>query len=258
VAGLVAAVVLRPPAAVIRLIARARPDIVFEVTHPARRVALSFDDGPDRLVTPRLLDALRRHHARATFFFLGSRAEASPDVVQRAVSEGHEVGNHLWRDERAAGLSDAEFERSLVRTQRALGVPAASFRPGSGWIGPRKTAIARRHGYRCVLGSIYPYDAQVTLRPRVVADVARRARPGAIIVLHEGRPDRAGVVAAVDDLLRRLHARGYEAVAVRELCTDDALGAVVVPDAPPARPHGAATRVARAFSCRAAASRRLA
>jgi peptidoglycan/xylan/chitin deacetylase (PgdA/CDA1 family) len=216
VIGLVV-VVLRPPALVIRALSRLRQDLLFEVPQPSRRVALSFDDGPDPAVTPALLDTLRRHGARATFFFLGGTAGTAPDVVARAVADGHEIGNHLWRDERTAGMPAAEFERELLRTQEALGVPTRLFRPGGGWIGHEKTALAARHGYRCALGSIYPHDAHVALRPRIVADVARRTRPGAIIVLHEGRPARLGVVRAVDELLRRLRAAEYEVVPISEL-----------------------------------------
>jgi peptidoglycan/xylan/chitin deacetylase (PgdA/CDA1 family) len=211
------AIVLRPPAFLIRVLSRLRGDIVFEVPQTARRVALSFDDGPDPAVTPALLDVLRRHDARATFFFLGSQAETARDVVERVIADGHEIGNHTWRDERTARMPADEFETRLLRTKEILGAPARLFRPGGGWIGREKTAIAARHGYRCALGSIYPHDAHVGLRPRIVADVARRARPGAIIVLHEGRPDRVGVVAAVDDLLGRLRAAGYAVVPISEL-----------------------------------------
>jgi peptidoglycan/xylan/chitin deacetylase (PgdA/CDA1 family) len=209
--------VLRPPAFLIRVLSRLRGDLVFEVPQSKRRLALSFDDGPDPVVTPAVLEVLRRHGARATFFFLGSQAEAAGDVIARAIGDGHEIGNHHWRDERTAGMPVAEFERLLARTEEALGVQVRLFRPGGGWIGREKTALAARHGYRCALGSIYPHDAHVGLRPRIVADIARRARPGAIIVLHEGRPDRRRVVAAVDDLLTRLHAAGYEVVPVSEL-----------------------------------------
>jgi peptidoglycan-N-acetylglucosamine deacetylase len=209
--------VLRPPALVVRALSRLRGDLVFEVPQTSRRLALSFDDGPDPVLTPALLDTLRLHDARATFFFLGSRAGTARDVVERAIAEGHEIGNHHWRDERTAGMPAPEFESLLLRTEEALAAPLSLFRPGGGWIGREKTAIAARRGYRCALGSIYPYDAQVALRPRIVADVARRARPGAIIVLHEGRPDRRGVVAAVDDLLTRLRAAGYAVVPISEL-----------------------------------------
>jgi peptidoglycan-N-acetylglucosamine deacetylase len=224
-AGLVA-VILRPPRVVIRGVSRVRRDVTFDLPQSSRRLALSFDDGPDRVVTPQLLDTLSHHGVRATFFFIGSQAEVAGDVIGRVISDGHEIGNHLWRDERAAGLSEAEFECRLLCTRDALGVPSRLFRPGGGWIGRRKTAIAARNGYRCVLGSIYPFDAQVGLRPRIVADVARRARPGSIIVLHEGRPDRGGVVRVVDDLLARLRATGYEVVPVSELFNGERLPGV--------------------------------
>src|SRR5205085_10612428 len=118
----------------------------FRGSPSGRRVALSLDDGP--LVTSPTLEVLAAHQARATFFLIGERA-TERDVL-RVRGAGHEVGNHGWRDEPAVRLSDAAFEQQLLRTQEVLG-PARLYRPGSGWIRPSQTAIAERHGYRCVL-----------------------------------------------------------------------------------------------------------
>jgi peptidoglycan/xylan/chitin deacetylase (PgdA/CDA1 family) len=217
--GVIGGLVARPPDWAVRGIGRLLPGILFSRSTSTPLVALTLDDGPHRALTPRVLEVLERHGASATFFLLGSRAAAAPALVRRLQAEGHEVGNHLWEDRPSALLSPAEFERQLVRTHRSLagGSAVRLFRPGSGWVTPGQLAIARRHGYRCVLGSIYPWDAHLGHGRLVTADVLRRARPGAIVILHEGRPDRSGVVDMLDTLLAGLADRGLRTVSVSTL-----------------------------------------
>jgi peptidoglycan-N-acetylglucosamine deacetylase len=213
------AVALSPPPWLVRLIARLRTDIAFCVSTNDKVVALTLDDGPDIELTPRVLDVLRRADARATFFLIGSRAEQHPALVRRLVDEGHEVGNHLWLDERAAGLSDAEFERKLLRTGQALSPIASAclFRPGSGFVSRAKVRIAQRHGYRCVLGSLYPYDAQLRSARWITWRLRTGTHPGAIVILHEGHPSRDRVVSVLESALPELRRRGYRVVTASQL-----------------------------------------
>jgi peptidoglycan/xylan/chitin deacetylase (PgdA/CDA1 family) len=169
-------------------------------------------------VTPQLLDVLRSHEVKATFFLLGSAASQHPELVARIDGEGHEIGNHMWRDERAIALSDRDFERSLVATARVLSPRCALLlRPGSGLISRRKVRIAARHGYRCVLGSAYVFDAHVRSRRWLSRLLRPLIRRGVIVVLHEGRPSRRRVLGVVDDLLREADARGLTAAPVGRL-----------------------------------------
>jgi peptidoglycan/xylan/chitin deacetylase (PgdA/CDA1 family) len=211
--------VLSPPFPLVRLAAAVRRDVLFFVETNERVVALTLDDGPHPLVTPRVLDVLSRHGARATFFLLGSRAEGHPSVVRRIAAEGHELGNHTWEEECSACLPPLRFEQSLSRTHRVLTRFGAVclFRPGSGWTTRRIVTVAERHGYRCVLGSVYPQDARVPFRRWIVKDVLRRARPGAIIILHEGTIERARVTGVLDEVLRALRHRGYRVTTVSDL-----------------------------------------
>jgi peptidoglycan/xylan/chitin deacetylase (PgdA/CDA1 family) len=211
-----------PPPGLLRPVEVWRQDLLFRVPVNLQVAALTLDDGPDPTLTPLVLDVLDRHGAKATFFLIGERAVAEPDVVQLIRTKGHEIGNHLWREERAAGLSDDAFESSLLRTHVALDSPRL-FRPGSGLVSRRKVAIAGRHGYRCVLGSVHPYDAHLRPRPRIIAAMARRIAPGDIMILHEGKPSRASVVPALDALLTMLHERGYRVVTAGALHDVEAL-----------------------------------
>lgn len=192
--------------------------VLFAVPTRAPRFALTIDDGPDRTTTPALLDVLAAHRAHATFFVLGERVERHPDLVARIAREGHELGNHTWRDEPTWRLPEPAFRASLGATQRALGAygPVRWFRPGSGWPVARQVAIAQEEGLRCVLGSavaISGSGAGTAGTPRWLDAVTCR---GAIVVLHEG-PGRRAVASTVDGLLTRTSRRGLATVTLSRL-----------------------------------------
>jgi peptidoglycan-N-acetylglucosamine deacetylase len=219
-AAAVAWVGRRQPPWVAGLLARCSRRVLFAVPTTRRAIALTFDDGPHPELTPALLDVLARHGARATFFLLGAGAQAHPDVVARIVEEGHEIANHTWADRPSALLSAAAFARDVDRTHRVLvaaGGRPRFLRPGSGWFRPSMLRTAARRGYRVVLGSIAVLDLEVADVAAQVEFVLERVRPGAVVVLHEGYAERAGVVPLTDRVLTGLAARGYAAVTLAEL-----------------------------------------
>ncbi len=214
-----AALALRPPFAVVRLLQRRLPGVLFFTDTTERVVALTLDDGPDPVLTPRVLEVLAAHDARATFFVLGERAQGQPALLRAIAAAGHELGNHTWRDEPTVRLAPAALEASLRATARVLEpvAPVTLFRPGSGWLTARGVATAERLGYRCVLGSVYPHDPQIRVAGYAAWDVLRRVRPGAIVVLHEGRPDRERVLTILDAVLSRLRREGFRVTTVSDL-----------------------------------------
>lgn len=220
---------VRQPGWVASVAALALPDVLVAVPTRRRQVALTFDDGPDGSVTPALLEVLRRHDATATFFVVGEQVARHREVVERIAADGHELAVHGMDPTPTATRSLATFERELADCVRLLapwGRPRW-FRPASGWIRPEQLRAVGRHGLRCVLGSIALVRNPVAA-PRVAAWLlALRARPGAVVVLHEGLTERAPVAECVDRLLPLLDARGYTAVSLSELTaagTVDAAG----------------------------------
>ncbi|MBI4635927.1 MAG: polysaccharide deacetylase family protein [Candidatus Rokubacteria bacterium] len=188
------------------------------------RVALTFDDGPDPAWTPRVLDLLGERGVRATFFLVGQRAARSPGTVRRIAAEGHEVANHGW-SHRSLWLCGPRRTRIEIGRAHDLltglaGRAPRYFRPPWGMVNMAMFPILRRYGARCVLWSIQPEG----LRPRAAdlqaAHVLRRARPGAIVDLHdaEGTPDApARLLAALPAMIDGLRGRGLALVTVGEL-----------------------------------------
>lgn len=174
--------------------------------------ALTFDDGPSPACTPGLLEVLARHRARATFFLIGERARAHPGLVAAIVAGGHEIANHLMRDERSALRPEADFRRELAETAELLRPygPVRFFRPGAGFFTPAMLRSADALGLRAVLGTVVATD-------RGAGRLAATIRPGTIAVLHEGTPARQSVVPTTDELLAALAERGLTSVTLSEL-----------------------------------------
>jgi peptidoglycan/xylan/chitin deacetylase (PgdA/CDA1 family) len=214
------AAVVRWPEAPLRAVVRLLPvDVLWYVRTDARAFALTFDDGPHPGVTPLLLDVLARHGARATFFLVGERVLENEPIVARIAAEGHELANHLMRDEPSVLLSDLEFRRQL-RCVTSLLEPYGEvrwFRPGSGWATPRMLRSAAQLDLRCVLGTVAVTNTGGHGDRRIARRLVRRISRGSIVVLHEGMSDRLGVVATTDALLAGLGRRGLAAVPVSEL-----------------------------------------
>lgn len=208
----------RDPAA--RIASRLLPaGVLCYVDTQARVFALTFDDGPHPATTPGLLDVLARHAARATFFLIGERVAGNEAIVARMTAEGHEVANHLMRDERSALVPAARFRRDLADVTSLLGRygPVRWVRPGSGWFTPRMLRAAGEQDLRMVLGTVAAMHAGGPGDQRITARLLAEIRPGSIVVLHEGTARRHGVVATTDELLTGLSRNGLAAVTVSEL-----------------------------------------
>ncbi len=195
------------------------PEVLFHVETEAKVLALTIDDAPDSSLTPRILDVLAEHQVKATFFVLGQNIAGNEDLIARMKAEGHELGNHLTRDEVTILLSDEEFARQLKEVANQIGPFGETkwCRPGSGWFSPDMVKIAHDQGYRCCLGSIYPFDNKLRKPELIRSMVMDRVYPGAIIVLHDGGPEREYVVPLLDELLPELKAAGYEFLTLSEL-----------------------------------------
>ncbi len=208
------------PLAAFGLLERLAPNVFWRVQTDQPLVALSFDDGPDPINTPKVLEILKRSGATATFFLIGERAEAHPLLVQRIKAEGHETGNHYISKTHTYRHSDADFLRYLERTERAAGItgPPMLFRPPGGLTRPRHLWLARKRGYACVLGSAYPYDgARQPPVGYIQWLIEKNLAPGTIVILHDGIPDPSRSIAALPHILATGRERGFRFVSIGTL-----------------------------------------
>jgi peptidoglycan/xylan/chitin deacetylase (PgdA/CDA1 family) len=181
-------------------------------------VALTFDDGPNPDATPRILDELDKHGVKATFFVLGAYAARWPDLVQRALSEGHEIGNHGYFHRRLHFKSPSYVRRDIELGANAIrdacGTSPRLFRAPHGFRSPWVNHIAKSLGQTTVGWSLGVWD---TDRPGVTAIVERTlagTRRGAIILLHDGdgyhpHGDRLQTAAAVPGIIEGLRQCGF-------------------------------------------------
>jgi peptidoglycan/xylan/chitin deacetylase (PgdA/CDA1 family) len=181
-------------------------------------LALTFDDGPNPVWTPRLLDILASRDVHATFFLVGSYAQAQPALVRRIVAAGHLVGNHSWSHLNLALASSSRIEEELARTSLLLeqiaSVPIRYFRPPFGARRPEVLRESRRLGMVPVLWNAMTSDwknpSADAIASRLIRAIDRLQRNGraANIVLHDGshldpRADRAPSIAAAAQLIAR-------------------------------------------------------
>lgn len=187
-------------------------------TAPA--VALTFDDGPGP-DTERILDALARLGAPATFFFVGSRVAGRERIVARIRAEGHEIGSHSWTHGRLADRPASgwlELVRTSLALWRAGGVAPRYFRPPYAEWSVRLGRAARLARMQMVTWDVDPRDWQ-TRDPDVITErVLDGTRPGSIVLLHEG--NGAASVRALTAIVTGLRDRGLEPVTVSALLRD--------------------------------------
>lgn len=195
------------------------PGCLYSIPTTSHAVALTIDDGPDSLTTPDLLHVLREHGARATFFLISGNVARDDSTVAAMIREGHEIGNHLTRDQPSIGLSPTEFDSALVSAGRTLSRfgPVRWARPGGGRYSRRMIATMHERGYRCALGSVYPYDAEVPSARLASAFVLTHARPGAVVVLHDGGARGRRTLSTLRRVLPELRRRGLRVVSLSEL-----------------------------------------
>ena len=189
-------------------------------------VAITFDDGPSAETTPRVLDALRGADARATFFVLGKHARAHPELIERIVREGHEIGNHGDDHGILVFANRAEVADQLLRAERALqgsGAPLPRlFRTPHGYTNPIVPYVARRLGYHVIGWTKGVFDTALPGVEKIVGRSVKALKPGAILLLHDGdgtgsTADRSQTAQALPLILEAARERGLSFVTASEL-----------------------------------------
>ena len=192
----------------------------------SRRLALTYDDGPNDPYTFRMMEVLARHEVKATFFLLGQFVEQRPDIACALVAAGHAIGSHTWDHPNLIFASSSEVRRQLERTRQAIrdatGVDTTLFRPPFGGRRPASLRVARSLGLQPVMWSVTCYDWEPITAEQITANAERQIRGGDIILLHDGEYHRMGVdrsrsVAATNRIVTRYKSEGYEFVTIPQM-----------------------------------------
>lgn len=219
VGACMASLAFHQPRWVIGVLQKLVPVVIWRGSDESNVVALTFDDGPDPIYTPKILEILRRYKAKATFFLTGTNAARYPELIRQIRIEGHGLGNHLHEDRFVLFASESDLERWLLETESRIGFTEGPkfVRPPRMLFSRRFVRVAQRHGYRIVLGSGYvsdPYRPPVSL---IEWSMKRMLHPGAILVLHDAGGNRTRTVSALPSILEAGTSQGLRFVTLETL-----------------------------------------
>jgi peptidoglycan-N-acetylglucosamine deacetylase len=189
---------------------------------PTKPIALTFDDGPWPNTTSQILATLKQQNVKATFFVIGKHVKLYPQLIKKVVAEGHAIGNHTWSHEYGY-YSEAAAARELDETAKLVykitGVKTALFRPPAGILNNGLVSTAQEKKYAVVMWSVDSKDWRYrgNISSPLVESVLKDAKPGGIVLMHDGGGDRTTTVQALPQIITQLKKQGYTFVTVPEL-----------------------------------------
>ncbi|MEG3977803.1 polysaccharide deacetylase family protein [Microcoleus sp. herbarium8] len=196
---------------------------VFEgkVKDSEKVIALTVDDGPWPETTEKMLDIFQQNDVKATFFWMGESLKNSPEIARRVVAAGHAIGNHTWHhwyDTMDAATVADEIDRTAKLIYDTTGVKTTFFRPPGGFLNNGLAKYAKQQNYAVVMWSLTSADTDPHAQPSAfVNNVLKGAKPGAIVLMHDGGGDRSRTVKALPEMIAGLKKQGYRFVTVPEL-----------------------------------------
>lgn len=183
-----------------------------------RVVCLTFDDGPDPVYTPQVLDVLKEYQAQAAFFCIGKKVRENAAIMKRIAKEGHHVGNHTdnhsWK---FPFLTQKKMYKDLLWCEDALlsySGPILTFRPPFGVTNPTIARLVKQMRYTIIGWSIRSFDTRGESEDKVLRRIVRQIQPGSVILLHDRMPGCASLVARLLEHLKTIH---YEVVPLERM-----------------------------------------
>jgi peptidoglycan/xylan/chitin deacetylase (PgdA/CDA1 family) len=196
--------------------------MITEVAASQKAVAITFDDGPNPIYTPQVLEIFANVEGKATFFMIGEQMEKNPEVVKEVAEQGHEIGNHTFSHPKLSELTPAdclaEMERNEQIIRELTGQSPVVFRPPYLDYNHDTISIVESKGYS-MIGALN-LESQDWEQPGVehILSASRKSvRNGSILIFHDGYGDRSQTIQAVKKLVSELKSQGYQLLTVSEL-----------------------------------------
>jgi polysaccharide deacetylase family sporulation protein PdaB len=190
----------------------------------SKKVALTFDDGPDNTYTPKILDILKNNHIHATFFVIGEHAEKYPQILKRIEQEGHIIGNHTWDHADLPKLTKDQIQGEIDHADKVIqsivGHAPLLFRAPYGAISQDVVADASATGHQTIGWSVDTLDWDGKSVQQILSAVKKEVKPGAIILQHcaGGKGGKlSNTVEALPQIITYLKSKGYSFVSIPEL-----------------------------------------
>lgn len=187
-----------------------------------KKIAITFDDGPNPDFTLKVLDLLKRNNAKATFFCIGNNIETYPEVLKAIAQNGHDIGNHSFSHDVMIDFNSTENWLNEIKQadnaiHRISGKKTTLFRPPFGVTTPKLAKALKATEHKVIGWNIRSYDTVTKNPDRIVKRITKQIKPGAIILLHD---KQTNVLPVLEHLLQFLQKQDYQAVTINELLNE--------------------------------------
>jgi peptidoglycan/xylan/chitin deacetylase (PgdA/CDA1 family) len=204
--------------------ARSHQAVFYKGPANKKRAALTFDDGPDEVYTPKILDILNEKKIQATFFVIGQQVSKAPEMFKRIMNEGHEIGNHSWSHPNFIELTASELIKEIKSTEAEIHSHTGKFtsilRPPYGFVTKSDIQTINDLGYKVIMWTVDTLDWTGLTDKEIISIVNRDLTEGAIILQHSFKSSTSkldGTVKALPVIIDKLINEGYEVVTISKL-----------------------------------------
>ena len=161
---------------------------VWDIPNNENKIFLTFDDGPTPEITNWVVDELKKHNAKATFFCIGNNIQKHPDIYQNLIKDGHSVGNHTFDHLNGWGNNNRKYIENVLLAENFINTKPKLFRPPYGKIKPSQATKLRKLGYKIIMWDVLSADFDNEITPeKCLQNVLSNVKSGSIIVFHDSQ-----------------------------------------------------------------------
>ena len=184
------------------------PSLLWSKKRDKKILYLTFDDGPYNMLSPFILDELKKYKAKATFFYLGSKAEKYPELIKRCKDENHKIGNHTYSHPNGWKTKNSRYYQDIEKANKLLN--SNLFRPPYGRIKPSQINHLKKY-YKIIMWDILSWDFDKKTSPEeCYNNIIKNTKSGSIIVLHENEKSAKTVKEVLPKILSYFSSQGFK------------------------------------------------